>query len=138
MKKICNEIKKDIFLHAESSLKVNRLGEACLFLWYCADFQSQIPERLPLISKTLTDNQTVRVFSYPKHPLPCQPRVNRFRDTCFLVAQNTSHKVPSLTRLTPSVDTPKNQASSTLPLTNTYQHHPYKASSCPLFLTKHT
>jgi hypothetical protein len=47
MKKICNGIKKDIILQAESSLKFNRLGEARLFLWYCADFQSQIPERLP-------------------------------------------------------------------------------------------
>ena len=98
----------------------------------------QIPERLPQISKTLTDNQAVRVFSYPKHPLPCQPRVNRFRDTCFLVAQNTSHKVPSLTRLTPSVDTPKSQASPSLPLTNTHQYHPHTASFRPHFLTKHT
>ena len=98
----------------------------------------QIPERLPPIFKTLTDNQAVRVFSHPKHPLPCQPRVNRFRDTCFLVAPNTSHKVPSLTRLTLSVDTPKKQTSTILPLTNTHQEHPHKPPSHPLPLTKHT
>lgn len=89
----------------------------------------QIPERLPPISKTLTDNQAVRVFSYPKHPLPCQPRVNRFRDMFFLMAQNTSHKVPSLTRLTLSVDTPKKNKplppslSQTLTKNNPSSHH---------------
>jgi len=56
----------------------------------------------------------------------------------FLMAQNTSHKVPSLTRLTLSVDTPKSQASPTRPLTNTHQHHPHTASSRPHSLTNHT
>ncbi len=83
----------------------------------------QIPERLPPIPKTLTNNQAVRVFSYPKHPPPCQPRVNRFRNTCFLVAQNSSHKVPSLTRLTLSVDAPKK--------TNLYHPPSHKHSPTP-------
>lgn len=120
------------------SLKATNLRRVSLFLRYCTDFQFQIPERLPQISKTLTDNQAVRVFSYPKHPLPCQPRVNRFRDMFFLMAQITSHKVPSLTRLTPSVDTTKNKVSPTLPLTNTHQEHPHKPPSHPLSLTNHT
>ena len=129
----CNE--KMFYL---CTLKHKALQRVKVFLGYCTDFQLQIPERLPPISKTLTDIQAVRVFSYPKHPLPCQPRVNRFRDMFFLMAQITSHKVPSLTRLTPSVDTTKNKVSPTLPLTNTHQEHPHKSPSHPLSLTNHT
>lgn len=127
----CNE--KMFYL---CTLKPKALQRVKVFLGYCTDFQLQIPERLQNLQIPNSENQRVRDFSFPKLPLPCQPRVNRFPKTYTIIVTKTNNRRTSSQRK--SIPLTRTTSPLTRPHLSTTAHEksPHQAPSRAIFLTK--